>query len=44
MCQQCEEQAAVFNCVDCEGKLFCDACFGLLHKAAKKKGHTKNAL
>jgi hypothetical protein len=40
MCQQCEEKPATGDCRDCN-LIFCDNCFGLLHKSAKKAGHTR---
>lgn len=39
-CNQCEEADADVHCNDCD-KDFCNGCFDLLHKAARKKDHVK---
>jgi hypothetical protein len=43
MCEQCEEKDAALHCNDCS-KNFCSGCFDLLHKSAKKAGHSKTPL
>lgn len=43
MCEQCEEKDAALLCNDCS-KNFCGGCFDLLHKSAKKAGHSKTPL
>jgi hypothetical protein len=43
MCVQCDERSAAVSCVECE-KVFCAPCESLLHKAARKKTHVRNAL
>lgn len=43
MCGQCSEKIATLDCKDCDVK-FCDGCYALLHKSAKKAGHNKVAL
>jgi hypothetical protein len=42
-CAQCAEKPAEDHCNDCSLD-FCDGCFRLLHKSAKKAGHVKVAL
>ena len=42
-CAQCSEKPAQDHCNDCNVD-FCDGCFKLLHKSAKKSGHVKVAL
>ena len=39
-CEQCEEQSATVDCVECD-RAFCAACEDLLHKSVKKKSHTR---
>ena len=38
ICEQCEEQAAGVDCIDC-GRALCESCFALLHRSAKKQNH-----
>lgn len=40
VCYQCEENKAAVYCQECDKQL-CSACEGLLHRSAKKKGHTR---
>jgi hypothetical protein len=42
-CAQCAEKPAEDHCNDCSLD-FCDGCYKLLHKSAKKSGHVKVAL
>jgi hypothetical protein len=42
-CEHCEEEPAVVKCDDCDTS-FCKGCEELLHRSAKKSGHTRNAL
>eukprot|EP01006_Ploeotia_vitrea_P037464 TRINITY_DN66130_c1_g7_i1.p1 TRINITY_DN66130_c1_g7~~TRINITY_DN66130_c1_g7_i1.p1 ORF type:complete len:1115 (-),score=699.87 TRINITY_DN66130_c1_g7_i1:56-3073(-) len=43
VCQQCEEMAADWHCVDCDMQ-FCDSCFSVLHKSKKKKAHVREPI
>lgn len=43
LCAQCSEKPAEDHCKDCNID-FCDGCFKLLHKSAKKSGHVKEPL
>lgn len=43
LCAQCSEKPAESMCKDCALD-FCEGCFKLLHKSAKKAGHVKVAL
>lgn len=40
VCDQCEEAQAEWNCTDCDRQL-CGDCFGVLHKAKRKRDHNK---
>ncbi len=42
-CDQCGERESKWECIDC-ARIFCPSCFDLLHKAAKKAGHTRHPL
>eukprot|EP00729_Bicosta_minor_P024778 gene24778-biopygen1726 len=39
-CDVCEEEDATKHCGDCKVKIYCDGCHAIVHKSAKKKGHT----
>ena len=44
VCSVCEEDAATLTCIDCDGKLYCDACSAFVHSKASKKSHTPTAI